>query len=308
MTDWCGLAERKDAEREAQKETLKAQKEAVKAKNKVITDVRRSNHQVESSFDTAFDSFFNTQCITCCGESKDSKSLKGTVQAVPGLQSDEGPPPVLRKQDILFQIEEEVNRLFDRFDADGSGQIDGARELKLMVADLRTRGFTFGKKLAEMEAGPGDSIASSRYGPILSRTIQGDILRTYDDDGSGSLGKPEFHDWFFKEVISRKTNLRLLLHQNPWLMQVIDRIFLECDSDGGGTVAPCELEKPLCDIAHELGEPPPNPDEINAILRKADASGDGELSPLEFRFVMVEVATRLFFGHFNHSMHPHQHI
>eukprot|EP00746_Dinoflagellata_sp_MGD_P107166 gnl/MRDRNA2_/MRDRNA2_45113_c0_seq1.p1 gnl/MRDRNA2_/MRDRNA2_45113_c0~~gnl/MRDRNA2_/MRDRNA2_45113_c0_seq1.p1 ORF type:complete len:277 (+),score=55.75 gnl/MRDRNA2_/MRDRNA2_45113_c0_seq1:42-872(+) len=211
------------------------------------------------------------------------------------------------RRDILQQVEAEVDALFNMFDADGSGEVDKGPELTYMISELQKRGFSFGKRLS-------DDTASSVYAPIRSKRIKNNILRAVeDDDPDSGLSRAEFHDWFFSFVVSRKSNLRVLLHQNEWIMMEIDRIFAEAGEEAGEegpaeSVGPDALDEPLVKIADALGEPAPPPSAIKKFLERADTSGDGELNPLEFRYVLVEVTTWLFHAHFNDSMHPHRQL
>lgn len=233
---------------------------------------------------------------------------------------------LITREVLLWQIEREVASLFKIFDRDGSGMISGA-EIERMIAELKRRGFVFGKRKAGVDATEAESPVKSEaaeddpllqgtqantarstgsdYHPILSKRVKHKILKKYDDDGGGGLSKTEFHEWFLEEVLRRRTNLRVLLQQNRWLDSAIREIFDKCDEDHSGSVTVLELVQPLRDVATGLGEPPPSDHSISRIIDKADTSHDGNLNHQEFKFVIVEVATRLFYSHFNESMNPH---
>lgn len=204
--------------------------------------------------------------------------------------------------DIVQNVNEQVDELFGIFDQDGSGEVNKGPELTFMISELQKKGYTFGKLVS-------DDGKSSIYAPKTSKRIKSDVLRNIDDpDPESGISRDEFTAWFFSFVISRKSNLRVLLHGNKWMLAAIDKVFKDHGNEGvpAETVGPEALDEPLIQIAESLGEPPPPPDALQKFLHRADASGDGELSPMEFRYVLVEVTTWLFHAHFNDSMHPHQ--
>jgi len=252
----------------------------------------------------------NIEAIGCClgfGDDDDDDDMLNR-----GLKTNQ----LITREILLWQIEREVASLFKIFDRDGSGMIDRGRELENMISELKHRGFVFGRKKEGLdcdaalafngyESSPSNRSTISQYHPVLSKSLRTKIIKTHGDDEGGGLTKQEFHDWLLKEVLKRRTNLRLLLKTNRWLDGAIRDIFEQSDEDDSGTVSPDELLQPLRDVATSLGEPPPSDASIERILCRADSSHDGQLDYDEFKYVIVEVAARLFYSHFNESMAPH---
>lgn len=205
----------------------------------------------------------------------------------------------LTPEAINHEIEQEVKRLFDEYDQDGSGHIDTGSELETMVSRLRKKGFVFTKKIS-------DDDATSIYKPARSARIKLQVLQGFEPgEAEDGISYTEFCHWFKNEVCSRRTNLRIIIGDLEWLDDVLLSVFKQADRDDSGSVDVNELRQFLCKVASSLGEPAPSDKEVNRMIEKADESHDGTLGFDEFKFVVVEISVRLYYTHFNDTMNIH---
>lgn len=200
-------------------------------------------------------------------------------------------PDITADPKLTGTISYEISKLFQRFDQNGSGELDNVLshgELETMVMELRIMGYIFN----------GDDMQ-----------VRTRIMKKYDYNHNGCISADEFSDWYREEVISKEENLRTLLHSSFWVHSVITRLFEVADADGSGFVNQTELKNAILEIYLALEEVPPHDEDLVEAIRAMmarDINDDGQLSFNEFRMALVELMSRIYYKHFNESMtNPH---
>jgi len=245
---------------------------------------------------------FDTLCI--CAESRQAEQkLKALLKPMTYEEA-------FHRDNILNELEVELDRVFEEFDADRNGTIGVGQEMDVMIKALMNRGYAFGKRI---ESTRESERAKSDYKVSTVKNVRASVLRslTPRDETSHSHAKvgmsnQEFKEWFRNEVVTRRTNLRLLLSGATWLSQILEMSFRKADEDSSGQIELNELQDFLRDVAFVIGEPPPGDKEIQEIMRLGDANGDQGLDFSEFRYVVIEALARTYYSHFNCSMNSHR--
>jgi len=228
------------------------------------------------------------------------------------------------RKNILHQLNCEIDKVFEEFDRDKNGILDSTTELDSMVTALMERGFVFGKLIMKGVGANGKPKAKAQddedsdYAKTTAKRVRSSLLGKIqqmqkDDvrDASGpeaqdeGVTPTEFRSWFHSVVVERRTNLRVLLRASMWLEDILEISFVRADVDGDGTVDLDELSDFFIDVAHVIGEPAPDKAELEKLMNKADRDcRDGQLTFNEFRYVVIEALTRIYWTHFNTSMNP----
>lgn len=220
------------------------------------------------------------------------------------------------RENILDMLDAEIDRVFQEFDLDRSGKLEAGHEFNDMLRKLLDRGYAFGRKLETNRAisdYKDTTVKNIRRSLLVKILPAGDGPKKEEDIG---MSLEEFRDWFRNEVVTRRTNLRILLATGTWLQELLEVSFDKADVDDSGEIEVLELKDILKEIAYIIGEPPPSENEVYTIVRLGRTGfvdrlgGDDEIDePMsfrEFRYVMIEYLARTYYTHFNCSMNSHR--
>merc|ERR1719394_1970954 len=142
-----------------------------------------------------------------------------------------------KKTELEESQKQEIKDAFELFDTDGSGEID-AKELRVAM-----RALGFDPKKEEIHQ----------------------MIAEVDDDGSGSIGFPEFLKMMTHKILNRDPKDEIL------------KAFRLFDDDETGKISFKNLKL----VAKELGERMTD-EELQEMIDEADRDGDGEVNEEEF--------------------------
>jgi calcium-binding protein CML len=143
----------------------------------------------------------------------------------------------------------EISKIFDKYDADGSGSIDKA-ELQAMM---------------------------KTFGISLNSHQTHEMLLILDKDHDGQISKQELTEWYLNEQNTSEED------RHEEMKHMVHQIFAMFDTDNSGEISTEEFTKAL-----QTFDPTLTVDEIIGICKDFDENGDGSISLEEFEHMVEE--------------------
>jgi len=161
----------------------------------------------------------------------------------------------------------EISKIFDKYDADGSGNIDKV-ELQAMM---------------------------KTFGISMNSHQTHEMLLILDKDHDGQISKAELTEWYLNEQNTSEED------KHEEMKHMVHQIFAMFDSDNSGEISTEEFTKAL-----QTFDPTLTVDEIVGICKDFDENGDGTISLEEFEKVVEEALHEAAHGGHGEE-HEHEH-
>jgi Ca2+-binding EF-hand superfamily protein len=168
----------------------------------------------------------------------------------------------------IIEQTNEISKIFDKYDADGSGNIDKV-ELQAM---MKTFGIT------------------------LNTHQTHEMLLILDKDHDGQISKEELTEWYLNTQHTSEED------KHEEMKHMVHQIFAMFDSDNSGEITTEEFTKAL-----QTFDPTLTVDEIVGICKDFDENGDGTISLEEFEKVVEEALHEAAHGGHGEEHEEHEH-